>query len=400
MQSEGGDTQAPLRRQRTRAVFVGAAVLLGAIFLWEKVVVRPSAAAARPAPTGAVPVETALARRADIPIDVEGLGTVQAFYTVKITPRVDGELLKVGFVEGQLVKKGALLAQIDPRPYQAALEQAIATRDKDTDQLANAQHDLERYESLAPEDLVSRQTLDTQRALVAQLKAQLEGDRAAIDAARTQLDYTTITSPIGGRTGIRTVDPGNVVHASDATGIVIVTEMQPISVVFTLPEDDLAEVNRALAQGPVRVAALQRDGATELDRGTISVVDNEIDPATGTMRLKATFPNPHDRLWPGQFVKVRMRLGIERQALTVPSAAIQRGSEGEFAYVVGPDSTVAAQPVATGLESGPSIVVEKGLQDGSRVVTSNQFRLQPGVRVRVVEPATQAPAGGAPGDSR
>jgi len=398
MQGEPRITQSPFGRHGTRAVFVGAAVLLCAIFLGYKLVLRPSAAAARPQPPAAVPVETALAKRADVPVDVEGLGTVQAFYTVKITPRVDGELLKVGFVEGQVVKKGALLAQIDPRPYRAALEQATAARDKDADQLDNASRDLERYETLAPQDLVSRQTLDTQRAQVAQLKAQLEGDRAAIDAARTQLDYTTITSPIAGRTGIRTVDPGNVVHASDATGIVIVTQMQPISVVFTLPEDDLIEVNRALGAGPVQVVALPRGGATELGRGTISVVDNEIDPATGTMRLKATFPNPHGELWPGQFVTVRMRLGTERQALTVPAAAIQRGSEGEFAYVVGPDSTVAAQPVTTGLESGPSVVVEKGLQDGARVVTSNQFRLQPGARIQVLEPA--APAGGAASDPR
>jgi len=379
-------TQFPVGRRRTRAAFIVAG-LLCAIVLWQRFALQPSSAAEAARPTTAIPVETALAKRADLPVELEGLGTVQAFYTVKITPRVDGELQRVRFVEGQVVKRGALLAQIDPRPYRAVLQQAIASRDKDANQLANAARDLARYEGLAPKNLVSRQTLDTQRALVGQLKAQLEGDRAAIDAARTQLSYTTINSPIDGRTGLRLVDPGNVVHASDATGIVIVTQMQPISVIFTFPEDDLVAVSRALAAGPVRAVALTRGGAKELDRGTISVIDNEIDPTTGTMRLKATFPNLDNRLWPGEFVKVRAQLGTDRHVLTIPAAAIQRGPEGEFAYVVGPDATVKAQQVTTGLESGASVVVEKGLRDGARVVTSNQFRLQPGARVRVLEAA-------------
>jgi membrane fusion protein, multidrug efflux system len=371
-------------RLGTRAVLAGAGLLLlGAVLLLQRPAARPGAPAG-PGPA-AVPVETALARRGDIPVYVEGLGTVQAYYTVKITPRVDGQLQKLGFAEGQEVKKGAFLAQIDPRPFQAALEQAIAARDKDAAQLANAERDLARYRTLAPQELVSRQTLDTQRALVGQLKAQVEADRAAIDSARTQLGYTAVTSPIAGRTGIRQVDPGNVVHASDTSGIVVVTQMQPISVVFTLPEDDLLAVNRALAAGPVDAVALAREGESELDQGRVSVVDNEIDQASGTMRLKATFANAHERLWPGEFVRVRARLGIDRRALTIPAAAVQRGPEGEFAYVVRPDSTVAAQPIRTGLESGASVVVESGLQDGARVVTSNQFRLQPGARVRALE---------------
>jgi membrane fusion protein, multidrug efflux system len=374
---------------RTRAVMIGAAVLLGAAFYWQRLTPAPSAAADAPKTPPAIPVETALTQRADVPVYLEGLGTVQAFYTVKVTPRVDGQLQKIGFVEGQTVQKGAFLAQIDPRPFRAALEQAIATKDKDAAQLVNAERDLDRYKMLAPDDLVSRQTLDTQRALVAQIKAQLEGDQAAIDSARTQLGYTTITSPIRGRTGIRQVDPGNVVHASDTAGIVVITQMQPISVIFALPEDDLSAVSAAMARGAVKVVALPQDGETELDRGTIALIDNQIDQATGTIRLKATFPNPHDRLWPGQFVNMRTLLKTERNALTIPSAAVERGPDGVFAYVVRPDSTVDAQLITIGEESGTSVVVKSGLQDGARVVTSNQYRLQPNARVRVVTAAAR-----------
>jgi len=377
-------------RHRTRTVFIGIALLLGAIVVLQRFAARPDAAAAEAKPAG-IPVESALATRADVPVELEGLGTVQGFNTVKITPRVDGQLERIGFVEGQVVKKGAFLAQIDARPFQAALEQATAARDKDAEQLANAERDLARYQALAPQDLVSRQTFDAQRAQVGQLKAQLEADRAAIDAARTQVGYTTIVSPIAGRTGIRQVDAGNVVHASDTAGIVVITQMQPIAVIFTLPENDLLAVNEALAAGPVQVVALARDGASELDRGTVAVVDNEIDQTSGTIRIKATFANLHQRLWAGEFVKVRARLGTDSHALTIPAAALQRGPEGEFVYVVRPDSTVAAQPITAGLESGAVVIVAGGLQDGERVVTSNQFRLQPGALVRLVEPAA-APA--------
>jgi multidrug efflux system membrane fusion protein len=395
MASERKAAHAPRRRPAVRAVLGGAALVLCAAFFLQRLAARPGEAASPQRAPAEIAVETALASRADVPVYLEGLGTVQAYYTVKVTPRVDGQLERVGFVEGQKVKKGAFLAQIDPRPFKAALAQAVAARDKDAAQLANAKRDLARYEDLAPQNLVSRQTLDAQRAQVGQLEAQLESDRAAIDAARTQLDYTTITSPIAGRTGMRQVDPGNVVHAALTTGIVVVTQMQPISAVFTLPQDHLLAVRDALAAGRVPAIALARAGGRELDRGSVAVVDNEIDAASGTMRLKATFPNAHERLWPGEFVKVRTLVGIRHRALTIPAAALQRGPDGEFAYVVRPDSTVAAQPVRTGLESGASVVVESGLQEGARVVTSNQFRLQPGARVRVLaaSAARRAPAG-------
>jgi membrane fusion protein, multidrug efflux system len=338
------------------------------------------ATAAAPKVPNAVSVEATTVARATVPLYVEGLGNVQAFYTANITARVDGELQRVAFVEGETVKKGQLLAQIDPRPNQAALDQARATEAKDSAQLDSARRDLERYQRLAPQNLASQQTLDTQRALVDQLQAQIAVDRAVIDNARTQLDYTHIVSPIEGRTGIRKVDPGNNVHASDTGGIVVVTQMQPIAIVFTLPEDDLPDVSGALNAGKVAVTALSRDNHTELDTGTLSLIDNEIDPNTGTMKLKATFPNSHDTLWPGQFVNVRVLVQQQQNVLTVPSAAVQHGPNGVFAYVVKPDLTVEMRPLQTGTESEGRVIVTGGLAAGEHVVTTNQYRLEAHVR--------------------
>jgi len=234
---------------------------------------------------------------------------------------------------------------------------------------------------LAPQDLTSKQTLDAQRALVAELQAQIKGDEATIENARTQLAYTTITSPIDGRTGIRLVDPGNNVHASDTTGIVVLTQVQPISFIFTLPEDELFAVSHALAAGPVGVAALSRDEKTEFDHGTLALIDNQIDQTTGTARLKATFPNSNNQLWPGEFINARVLVETARDALTIPSKAVQRGPNGVFTYVVKANSTVEARALQIGAESGLLTVVAKGLNDGEVVVTSNQYRLQPGTQV-------------------
>jgi len=330
---------------------------------------------------GVIAVDSAMVSRTDIPVYLEGLGTVQAFYTATITARIDGALDKVDFTEGQMVQKGALLAQIDPRPSQAALDQAIATQARDAANLAGAQRDMTRYEALIPQNLVSRQQLDTQRALVEQLQAQVQVDKAAIDSARTQLDYTRITAPFAGRTGLRMVDPGNIVHAADTRGIAVLTQMQPIAVVFTLPEDALLSVNQALAAGTVPVTALSRDGKTALDTGSLTLVDNQIDPTTGTMRLKATFPNTHSTLWPGQFVNTRVLVQRERNAITVPSSAIEHGPGGPFTYVIKADSTVEARPLTLGAQSGDLTVVSTGLATGEQVVTSNQYRLQPGTHV-------------------
>ncbi|HEV8017737.1 MAG TPA: efflux RND transporter periplasmic adaptor subunit [Steroidobacteraceae bacterium] len=358
---------------------VAAAALVVLFAAWHWLGRKPSTAAKVPP---AIPVDLATVRRADVPIYLEGLGTVQAFYTVTITARVDGQIEKVAFTEGQDVRKGDLLVQIDPRPYQAALGVAIATRDKDRAQLANAHRDLERYELLEPEDLASKQTVDTERSLIAQLIAQIKGDEAAIDNARTQLEYATIRSPIDGRTGIRQVDPGNIVHGTDTTGMVVVTQLEPISVIFSLPEEAFAELSAALARGPVTATALSRDGKAQLDQGTVALIDNEIDQTTGTIRVKATLPNKQRRLWPGEFVNMRVQTQLQRQVLTIPASALERGPDGLFAYVVQPDSTIAVAQLTTGEQSGDVIVIEKGLAAGDQVVTSNHYRLQPGSRIR------------------
>ncbi|HEY2676854.1 MAG TPA: efflux RND transporter periplasmic adaptor subunit [Steroidobacteraceae bacterium] len=367
-------------QNQKRAALGALALLVLAVITW-RIVHKPADAAAHAAPP-AIAVDTAAVGHTDVPIYLEGLGTVQAFYTVTVTARVDGELQKIAFTEGQNVKKGDLLAQIDPRPNQAAYDQALATKAKDAAQLANAKLDLERYTLLQPQDLASKQTVDTAHALVDQLTAQIQVDQAAIDNARTQLDYTRITSPINGRTGIRLIDPGNIVHAAATTGIVVVTQVQPISVVFTLPEEDLSTIGAALAAGPVKVTTLSRNGDVELDQGTLSLIDNEIDQTTGTAKLKATFDNEHNTLWPGQFVNARVLVRTEHDALTLPTAAVQLGPNGPFTYVIKSDSTVEVRPLKIGTENGGMTVVKEGVALNERVVTSNQYRLQAGVHVR------------------
>jgi membrane fusion protein, multidrug efflux system len=337
-------------------------------------------AAAPPPP--AIPVDVATVQRADVPVYLEGLGTVQAFYTVTVTARVDGQIDKVAFKEGEDVKKGNLLVQIDPRPYQAALGVAIATRDKDRAQLENAHRDMDRYTLLEPEDLASKQTVDTQRSLLAQLTAQVKGDEAAVDNARTQLDYTTISSPIDGRTGIRLVDPGNIVHATDTAGMVVVTQLEPISIIFSLPEEAFGQLSAALGRGEVQATALSRDDKDVLDTGTVALIDNQIDQTTGTIRVKATLPNHQRRLWPGEFVNVRVLTQTQRQVLTIPASALERGPDGLFTYLVQPDSTISVAPLEVGVQNGTTVVVEKGLNAGDKVVASNQYRLQPGSRIR------------------
>ncbi len=381
------DRQEPVRRvprgNGSRG-WLGAGGALLAMALTMPGLHAPAAAQGRAkanAGGGAVAVHTALVKRADIPIYLEGLGTVQAFYTATMTARVDGELQSVNFTEGQTVKKGQLLATIDPRPYQAALDQALATEQKDTAQQQSAQGDLGRYLQLEPQNLASKQQVDDQRATVAQLAAQVQIDRAAIDNARTQLDYTRITAPFTGRTGIRLKDPGNNVHATDTTGIVVLTQMQPISVVFTLPESALEQIQQAQGRGTVSVAALSQDGKTVLDTGTLTVIDNQIDPTTGTMRLKAVFQNLRNTLWPGQFVNARVLTEQQHDVITLPNEAVQTGPDGPFTYVVNADSTVEVRPLKLGEQSGDLTVVLGGLTEGERVVTTNQFRLAPGAKV-------------------
>ncbi|HEY2682596.1 MAG TPA: efflux RND transporter periplasmic adaptor subunit [Steroidobacteraceae bacterium] len=374
-----------------RGVWIAVVAILVLLVGWRFMTRKPADAATHAA-SGDIAVHAAEVSQGDVPIYLQGLGTVQAFYTVTVTARVDGELQKVAFTEGQYVKKGDLLAQIDPRPNQAAYEQAVATKAKDAAQLENAKRDLQRYTLLQPQDLASKQTVDTAHAAVDQLTAQLGVDQAQIDNAHTQLDYTRIVSPIDGRTGIRLVDPGNIVHATDTTGIVVVTQLQPISVIITLPEENLPEVSAALAAGPVQVISLSRDGGKELDRGTLTLIDNQIAQSTGTAKLKATFANAHNTLWPGQYVNARLLIRTDHDSLTMPSSAVQRGPSGTFTYVVKPDSTVEARPIDIGAETDTLTQVKKGVALNERVVISNQYRLQPGARVRITDapPANEA----------
>jgi multidrug efflux system membrane fusion protein len=376
--------------QKKRAVLGGLALAVLVLVAW-RVLHKPADAATRNKPGPApIAVETAKIGNSDVPIYLQGLGTVQAFYTVTVTARVDGEIQKIAFTEGQEVKKGDLLAQIDPRPNQAAYEQAVASKAKDAAMLANSKRDLERYILLQPQDLASKQTVDTARATVDQFTAQVQVDQALIDSAHTQLEYTRITSPINGRTGIRLIDPGNIVHAAGTNGIVVVTQVKPISVIFTLPEENISDVGAAMAAGTVQVTTLSRDGGKELDTGTLTLIDNEIDQTTGTAKLKATFSNEHNTLWPGQYVNARVLLRTEHQALTLPTPAVQLGPNGPFTYVVKSDSTVEVRPLKIGEESNGMTIIKQGLELGEQVVTSNQYRLQSGVRI---QEANAAPAG-------
>ena len=333
--------------------------------------------------SSAVPITAGMAEVKDVAVYLTGLGTVQAFNTVTVNTRVDGQLDKVNFTEGQNVKVGDVLAQIDPRPFQAALNLAHATKAKDQAQLANAKVDLQRYQK-AGHLANTQQQIDTQAALVQQLEATIQADQANIDAAQVQLDYTSIKAPLSGRTGIRLVDQGNIVHATSTTGLVVITQLQPISVVFTLPQDQLQEVIHQMTSTstPLQVVAQGRANQQELGRGTLAFADNQIDQTTGSLRFKATFSNQGYTLWPGQYVNIQLLLKTLPKVVTVPSTAVQRGPNGMYVYAIKPDSTVAMQPVNVGQMNSDTSVIEKGLNPGVRVVIAGQYRLQPGTRVQ------------------
>jgi multidrug efflux system membrane fusion protein len=338
--------------------------------------------------TPEIPVLAGEASARDVPVYLFGLGAVQAFNTVTVKARVDGQIDRIGFVEGQEVKAGDVIAQIDPRPFEATLAQMQAAKAKDEAQLVNAKLDLERNLNLAQAEYRSRQAVDTQRALVAQLTAAIQGDQAQIDNARVQLGYTTMTAPISGRTGVRLVDQGNIVRAGDTTGLVVITQLKPISVIFTLPQDHLDAVVAAMAKGPLKVLAYKRDGTTLLGEGRVALVDNLIDPAVGTIRLKATFPNDDLKLWPGGFVSARLLLEVRRGAVTVAAPVVQRGPKGPYAYVIKPDRTVELRLVKLGPIQDGVAIIESGLAAGERVVLDGQYKLRPGYRVNL--PAAQA----------
>lgn len=349
---------------------------------------------------GPVPVTVAAAARTDIPVLLDALGTVQALNSITIRSQVEGVLTEISFTEGQEVQAGDILARIDPRTYAAALAQAEAKRAQNQALLANARLDLQRYADLARSNGASRQQLDTQRAQVAQFEAQVMADDAAIASARTQVDFTTIRSPIAGRVGIRSVDQGNLIRAGDSTGIVTVNQLAPISVLFTLPQQELPRVISAMRAGTVTVQALAADGSVRAT-GTLLTPDNTVDQTTGTIRLKAGFPNEDRLLWPGAFINVRIQVGTLREALTIPLAAVQRGPDGPYAFLLRADSTVEQRNLTLGMITASVAVVTRGLEPGDAVVTSGGLRLSQGSEVSVAEPLRPAARGAPPvGEAR
>jgi multidrug efflux system membrane fusion protein len=347
-----------------------------------------------------VPVLASPAATADVPVYLDGVGTTRALNTVTVKPQVEGKLIEILFREGQDVARGDVLAKIDPVTFQATLDQALAKKAQDEAQLDNARRDLERFTRLSETNSISRQQADAQRASVAQLEAQVRSDQASIDNARAILGYTTITAPISGRTGLRQVDVGNIVRTTETAGLVVITQIRPISILFTLPQQQLAQVNTAMAKGAqsgaqsgqLAVEALGGDNRTVIERGTLQVIDNQVDQTTGTIKLKAEFPNPDLKLWPGQFVNVRLLVDTLKNAVTVPTAAVQRGPNGTFVYRVNDGDTVSVRPVRVALQDDIRAVIAEGVTPGERVVTTGFAQLTDGSRVSVSSGDTPAAA--------
>ncbi len=383
-------SQPPLQQETSPApkkliVSVACAVLVIGGFVglrYSRATAAKKASVHAPSGGPVVAVVEAKVQQKDVPIYLDGLGTVLAYNTVTVHVRVDGQLQKVAFIEGQDVHTGDVLAQIDPAPFQAQLEQNEAKKKQDEAQLANANLDLKRDTDLVEQKIATQQQYDTQKALVDQLDATVKADQAAIDSATVQLDYTTIVSPIDGRTGIRLVDQGNIVHAVDVNGLVVITQLRPISLIFTLPEQTLSQIQKEASPQGITVLALDRDNSTLLGEGKLAVIDNQIDTTTGTIRLKANFPNDDLRLWPGQFVNARLLLNTRKNGLVVPASVIQRGPQGSYAFVIKDDQSVEVRPVKVAqIEKGEALI-DEGLQPNERVVVDGQYKLQVGSHVK------------------
>ena len=388
-ETEGHEVQENNDRSRLRPrwwlVLLVICVLAGGAYLF---IVKSGSAKSRPPEAGqdplarSIPAVAAPAKSGDIGVYLTGLGTVIPLNTVTVRSRVDGQLMTVRFREGQFVRAGDLLAEVDPRPFQVQLTQAEGEMARDRALLQNAEIDLRRYRLLVAQDSAPKQQLDTQAALVRQYQAAIKIDQGQIDSAKLQLTYSRITAPISGHLGLRLVDPGNIVHATDQNGLVVITQLQPITVVFTLPEDNLPPVLKKLQSGEeMTVEAYSRDQKTKLATGSLLTVDNQIDPTTGTVRLKAVFHNEDKALFPNQFVNTTLLLGIERGSILVPAVSVQRGAQGAFVYVVNPDHTVTVRPVTVGVSHGDEASIEEGLAPGELVVVDGADKLREGSKV-------------------
>ncbi len=386
-------TERKLRASRfpfSRLTWLFAAVLICAFFIGCSSA-DPKQQKAQAAGPRSVSVATAQVQRQDVPVYLTGLGAVTAFNTANIKSRVDGQIMKVNFQEGQNVKQGGLLIEIDSRPYQVQLEQMQAQLFRDQAQLRDAQLNLQRYTTLIPSGSIAQQQVDTQKALADQLEGTVRTDQAQIDNAKLQIIYCHITAPFTGRVGLRQVDPGNIVHAADTNPMLILTQLQPIAVIFTLPEDVLPNVALHMKQSTLQVDAFSRDDQTKLATGKLLTIDNQIDPTTGTAKLKAVFSNTDNQLWPNQFVNANLLLETRKNSTVVPTAAILRGPQGTFVYAVNPDKTVQDKQVTVSLTQGDTTVITAGLNPGDMVVTDGQDKLQRGSRI---EPRSTGQGGG------
>jgi multidrug efflux system membrane fusion protein len=357
-----------------------AGVGLGA-FLYATNTSAPAATAAQPV---RVPVVTSTVTSGDVPIYLRGVGTVIAYNNVIVRSQITGQLVKISFNQGQTVHQGDVLAEIDPRPYQAQLDQMTANRDRDQAQLINAQQNLSRYTQLGSKGWATPQLVETQQAQLGQLQAMVKSDEALIDAARVNLSYTQLTAPIDGVTGIRQIDNGNIIHPTDPNGLVDVTQIQPISIIFTLPETTFGEIQAQMAKGPLKVLAYSQDDKTELDQGTLELIDNQILQTTGTIRLRANFPNVRRMLWPGELVNARLLLETRPNGLTIPPGAVQQGPNGSYVYVIAPNGTAQLRPVKVDQISDGAAVIDSGVQANEAVVVDGQYGLQPGSLVNIL----------------
>jgi len=358
-------------------LIAAAGVALAAMHLHDTT--EPAHTAAAPP---AVPVVAETVRQGDVPIYLRGVGTVIAYNNVIVRSQITGQLIKIAFTQGQTVHQGDLLAEIDPRPYQAQLDQATANRDRDQAQVLNAQANLGRYTTLQQKGYASTQLVETQNAQLAQLQAMVKADEGVIEQAKTSLSYTKLTAPIDGVTGIRQVDNGNIIHPTDANGLVDVTQIQPISLIFSLPQTDFVEIQQQMAKGPLTVLAYSQDDKTELDQGKLDLIDNQIVQTTGTIRLRASFPNAKHMLWPGELINARLLLDTRHDGLTIAASAMQQGPQGPFVWVIGPDQTVQTRPVVVSQVSEGVALIDSGLQANENVVVNGQYRLQAGAHVQ------------------